>query len=262
MSENTSTTATPPPETATEFLEGVAATPPAQPAEVVTEAPSEAPDADQAQPAKPDKVERRIANLTRKMGEEARLRAAAEARAEAAERALNAGNPDTPPTPQKPVDIETRAEQLVAEREFNRRLSEIDSAGKKEIGAETWEAAKDTLTGLGATGNKAFLEALAEAENPAKLFAHFAEDTDELVALLAKSPAAMAAKIGRIDAQLSKPTVRPLSAAPAPAPKIRASGVVPEANPHNYPATMSMKEWSKMMDNFLPPQLGGKKKPS
>lgn len=259
MSETTSAPATEAPETAAEFLEGVAGTSPAQAAEVVTETPPETTETP-AEPPKPDKVERRIANLTRKMGEESRRAAAAEARAEAAERRLNTSEPDAAPAPQRPVDVETRAGQLVEEREFNRRLNEIDSAGKKEFGGDSWEAAKTTLTGLGATSNKAFLEALAEAENPSKLFAHFADDTDELLALLEKPAAAMAAKIGRLDAQMSKPVTRPLSAAPAPAPKIRASGVVPEANPHNYPANMSMKEWTKMMDAHLPPSLGGKKK--
>lgn len=261
MSETITETAAPQAETATEFLEGVAGTSPAQSAEVVTETPPETTETP-AEPPKPDKVERRIANLTRKMAEESRARAAAEARAEAAERRLDTNAPDATPAAHKPVDVETRAEQLVTEREFNRRLNDIDSAGKKEFGGDSWEAAKSTLTGLGATTNKAFLEALAESESPAKLFAHLADDTDELVALLAKPPAAMAAKIGRIDAQLSKPAPRPLSGAPPPPPKVKASGVVPEANPHNYPATMSMKEWSKMMDGFLPPHLGGKKKPA
>lgn len=225
-----------------------------EPPPAATEAPAE-PDPT----PKPDKVERRIANLTRKMADEARLREAAERRADAAEALVSAGRTEaTPATPA--TDIEARAAQIVAEREFNRRLTEIDASGKKEIGAEAWEQAKATLGSLGAVNNQAFLQALAEAENPAKIFAHFADDTDALMDLLKKSPAAMAAKMGRMDADMSKPVVRALSAAPTPPARVVPSGVVPEPSPYSYPPGMSMKEWSKMMDNVLPPSLGGKRK--
>lgn len=252
-----SETLTPTPETPTEFLEGVAATAPSQTADVVetVEAPTE-PD-----PApKPEKVERRFSNLTRKLADEGRARASAEARAEAAEALLRARDPDTDaPAPRQPTtDVEARASQLLAEREFNRRMTEIDSAGKA-LGADQWEQAKATLTGLGATNNTAFLQALAETEHPAKIFADLADDTDVLMDLLAKSPAAMAARLGKMDAKLSTPAARPLSNAPPPAPRVRAAGVVPEPDPHNYPVNMSMKEWNKMMDAHLPTYLGGKK---
>jgi hypothetical protein len=252
-------------ETITDPVAAPAETPAPEPEAAATPAPEAAtpePPAEPEAPAKPDKVERRIANLNRKVADEARAREAAERRANAAEALLQADKPDGTPTPRHEPDIETRAAQIVAEREFNRRLGEIDATGKTELGAETWEAAKATLTGLGATGNQAFLQALAEAENPAKLFAHYADDTDALMELLSKSPAAMAAKLGRMDAQLSRPIVRPLSAAPAPSPKLAPSAVVPEANPHAYPPGMSMREWNKMMDAYLPPSLGGKKRAS
>lgn len=209
---------------------------------------------------KPKRTDRHIANLTRSLADERRLREAAELDARSARELLNANNPDAPKPAERPADIEARAAQLVAEREFGKRISDIDTAGKKEIGADEWEQAKATLTALGATGNQAFLQALAETENPAKIFAAMADDTDALADLLAKSPAAMAAKLGRMDAQLSKPAVRPLSAAPAPPAKIVPSGVVKDPDPYNYPANMSMKEWSKMMDGVLPPSLGGKRK--
>lgn len=209
---------------------------------------------------KPKRTDRHVANLTRKVADESRLREAAERRAEAAEALLTATKPDAPKPRDQPADIEARAAQIVAEREFNKRLGDIDTAGKKDMGADEWEQAKATLTAFGATGNQAFLQALAETENPAKIFAAMADDTDALAELLGKSPAAMAAKLGRMDAQLSKPAVRPLSAAPAPPPKVVPSGVVRDPDPYNYPPGMSMKEWSKMMDPLLPPSLGGKRK--
>lgn len=250
------------PESPTEFLEGVAATAPSQTAEVVetTDAPAE-PEQEQPAPPKPDKIERRVANLTRKMADADRARQAAEARAEAAEALLRAKDPDANPEPtrQPANDVEARAAQIVAEREFNRRLGEIDAAGKKALGAEAWQATVDTMTSLGASQNKAFLEALAETDHPEKIFAELADDTDVLMELLGKSPSAMAARLGRMDAKLSAPAARPLSNAPPPAPKVKVAGVVPTPDPYNYPSNMSMKEWNAMMDAMLPPHLGGKK---
>lgn len=253
-----SETLTPTPETAAEFLEGVADTAPSQTAEVVETVDTPEPEAEPA--PKPDKIERRVANLTRKMADADRARAAAEARADAAEALLRSRDPETDtPAPRQPAtDVEARATQLLAEREFNRRMNEIDTAGKA-LGADQWEQAKATMDGLGAINNIAFLQALAETEHPAKIFADLADDTDVLMELLGKSPAAMAARLGKMDAKLSTPAARPLSNAPPPAPKVKAAGVVAEPDPHNYPANMSMKEWNRMMDAHLPTYLGGKK---
>lgn len=249
-------------ETITDPVIEPVATPAIEPTDPVTETPApETPTEPAAEPPpKPDKIERRIANLTRKMADEARAREAAERRAEAAEALVAAANPDKPGADKPATDVEARAAQIVAQRAFEQRLTAIDHAGKKEVGAEAWEQAKDTLTSLGATRNQAFLQALAETDNPAKIFAAMADDTDTLLELLGKTPAALAARLGRMDAEFSKPVARPLSAAPTPPTKLRSSGVVPEANPYNYPPGMSMKEWSKMMDNVLPPSLGGKRK--
>lgn len=254
-----SETLTAQPETPTEFLEGVANTAPSQTAEVVET--TETPDAEPEPAPKPDKIERRVANLTRKMADADRARAAAEARAEAAEALLRANDPDATPAParQSATDVEARAAQLLAEREFGKRMSEIDAAGKA-LGADQWEQAKATLTGLGATNNQAFLTALAETDNAARIFADLADDTDALMELLGKSPAAMAARLGKMDAKLSTPAARPISNAPPPAPRVKASGVAPEPTIYDYPQGMSMKEFNKMADQFLPPSLGGKKR--
>ncbi len=215
---------------------------------------------------KPKRTDRHIAHLTARAADEQRLREAAERRADAAEALLRAGrqgDDETPPPPRQdaPQDVEARAAQLVQEREFNRRLGEIDATGKKELGADQWEQAKATLTGLGAVNNQAFLQALAETDAPHKIFASLADDTDALMDLLKKSPAAMAAKLGHMDADLSRPAARPLSAAPTPATRVQGGGAtVKDFDPYNPPVGMSMKAWNREMDKHLPPHLGGTRK--
>lgn len=235
--------------------------------EVTEEAPETPEPADpEPDPApKPDKIERRIANLTRKLAEESRAREAAERRTQAAEELLRVNrHGEDDPAPQQPrqptQDVDARAEQLIQEREFNRRLSEIDESGKKDIGKDTWEQAKAVLTEYGAVNNQAFLQALAETDNAARIFANLADDPDTLESLLKRPPIAMAARIARMDADLSKPAAKPLSSAPTPATRVQASGVVKEFDPYNPPAGMSMKAWNAEMDKRLPPSLGGKRK--
>lgn len=258
-----SDTITEAPETPAEFLEGVAATAPSQAAEVVDGTETTTPPADTGTEEKPDKVKRRVANLTRKYVDADRAREAAEARAEAAEALLRANSPDNPKPRQQPAqDVEARAAELVAQRQFDARISAIDASGKKDMGADQWEQAKATMQGLGATRNQVFLQALAETDNPVKLFAQLADDTDELMDLLGRSPTAMAARIGKLDAKLSQPVARPLSAAPAPVPKVKTAGVAPEPDLYNYPKNMSMSEWNKIADQFLPVHLGGKRRPA
>lgn len=223
------------------------------------------PAADPDPKPKPKRTDRHIAHLTARTAAETARADEAERRAAAAEALLRAGKPEgTDPTPtpgrQPAGDLETRAAQLVAEREFIGRLGEIDASGKKDLGPDAWEAAKATMTSLGAAHNQAFLQALAETENPAKIYAALADDPDALMGLLTKPPAAMAARLGRMDADLSKPNTPKVSNAPKPAAKVEGTGTAPAYDLHNYPPNMPMSEYVKLIDAALPPHLGGRRK--
>lgn len=238
-----------------------AAEAPAETAEKPVEAPK----------PKADPVQRRIANMTAKLAHEAQERQRAEAAAQEAERRAAAyeamlrqmrGEDPAPAQQAAPVTddvIRARAAQLLQEQQFNNRLAEIDTRGRDEIGADAWEQAKQTMTALGAAGNKQFLEALAETEHPHQVFARLAEDTDDLMSLMKMSPTAMAARLGRMDAQITKQSVPLSSAPPPPSPRPRGNTTPPEPTPYTYSPNMSMKEWNAMMDKFLPPSLGGKR---
>lgn len=227
-----------------------------------TDAPAPTEPAAETPPEKPKQGDRRFAIMTAKLKAEESARHAAESRASAAEALLNVGKEDpdrlAPARREATQDVESAAARLIAQREHDARRQAVVTEGAKEF--PDWHEKAEILHGMGATSNAAFMEALVELPNATKIVAHLAEDADALVALLGKSPTAMAAAMGRLDAQVGRTAVKPLSNAPAPAPRVQASGVVPEANPHNYPDNMSMKEWSKMMDAHLPVHLGGKKK--
>lgn len=209
---------------------------------------------------KPTRADRHVANLTRKAADEARRAEAAERRADAAEALLAAGKTDEPAKlpPVPAADVQAEARRLNAQDRFNARLGEIDAAGKKELGADHWESAKATLTGLGAVNNTAFLQALAETEHPAQIFAAMADDTDALMDILSKPPAAMAARLGRLDASYAKPVAKPVSNAPKPAAKVDGGGTQPAAN--IYDKNLPDKEFYAEIDKMLPPHLGGKRK--
>lgn len=215
-----------------------------------------------AAPPKPDPVSKRIANLNRKAADSDRAREAAERRAEAAEALLAASkaeDPEKPLTP--PASRQAPApdrETLRAEIKFNDRLAEIDASGKRDLGADQWEMAKATMTEFDAVKNMPFLQALAETENSARIFAALADDTDALSELLRKSPAAMAAKLGRMDAEMSKPAPKPLSAAPKPGARVDAGGVLPVTD--IYDPKISIADLDKELDRLLPVHLGGKRR--
>ena len=237
--------------------------------EVQTEASSEQvaePVETQAEPEPPKqrRADRHVANLTARLSAKEAEVAAAERRAAAAEAMLQAaregngtGQPQQPQT--FPTDIEARADEIARQREFNKRLTDIDTAGRKEAGGETWEEAKSILTGLGATQNQAFLEALAETSNPTKIFAALADDSDEVVALLKKSPAAMAAHLGRLDAKMETTATPRVSSAPRPPAPLRTPAVQPDSDELFFDPKTSIKEWSKLYDERMPKSLGGRR---
>lgn len=252
--------ATPPPTPAGD----PAAQPTSDPA-ATTDTPTTDPAAE-APPAKPDPAARRIANLTRKMGDAERERAAAVARADAAEALLAAARtadpekaPATPPRPTvADADVEARAARLLAEREANQTREKVVAAGVKEFGEKDWNDRAAVLQEFGATTNTGFMEALLAAENPTAIVAALTDDTGVLEDLMRKTPAAIGTALGRMDAGFAKPAAKPISQAPKPAARVDPGGGTP--TPDIYDPKMSMADFQREMDKILPPHLGGKRK--
>jgi hypothetical protein len=125
-----------------------------------------------AEPApKPKQSDRRFAHLTAKLASEAAAREAAERRATAAEALLNAGK-DTP-APLQGETIEQAATRLIAQRDYDARLSSVVTEGRKEFGETEWLAKAEVLRQLGATVNGTFMQTLVEMPGSVKLVMHW-----------------------------------------------------------------------------------------
>ena len=82
-----------------------------------------------------------------------------------------------------------------------------------------------------------------------------ADDSDEVMALLRKSPAAMAAHLGRLDAKMETAATPRASNAPKPPAPLRTPAVEPELD--IYDPKLSMREWAALVDKQKPRWLNG-----
>lgn len=203
-------------------------------------------------PQKKSAGDRRFATLTAK-------NAAMRAELETAKRELAAAtalaNVGKEPTPNPQGDVEAAAQRIVAQREAQSRLNAVIDKGQKEF--SDWGPKTEVLASMGATDNAAFMEALLEMPNATKIVAHLSDDVDTLNSLLGKSPAAMAAAMGRLDAELGRAPVQPLSNAPRPTKPITTPAVVAEPDIHDE--KLSMAEWVKLRNKQAPRHLGGRR---
>jgi hypothetical protein len=216
------------------------------------------PTQDAAEPPKPKQGDRRFAHLTARAAADKARADDAERRLAAAEALLAAKTPDGDPAPRTtPTDaeIDRRAAERVAQREFDGRRQSLIQQGMKELGPDAWTEKTDILGSLGATENPAFMQALVELPGAHKLVAKLADDADGLMALLAKSPVAMAAEMGRMAAEIDRTPARPLSNAPRPAAPINTPAVVPEPDVHDE--KLSMAEYVALRRKTAPRHLGG-----
>ena len=252
MSETLSATETPvaAPVEAAQPVETVAAPVEQAAPEPEPEAPKE------PEPPRKPQGDRRFAIMTAKLKAEEAARLAAERELHALRELANVDKADPLEAPKReaPQNIEEAARKLVQQREFDARRQSVIAEGAKEF--PDWQERAEIVHGLGATSNPAFMEALVELPNAAKIIAHLSEDADALVALLNKSPTAMAAAMGRLDAEMSRPVTRKLSAAPAPIKPVTTPSVAPE--PTISDDNLSMKEWIALRNKQAPRHLGGR----
>lgn len=222
------------------------------------EAPQEAPEqqAEEAPPEENASIKKRFATMTRKLSEKQNELERLRQQYENAQALLQKGE-EAPRGTQSEVDIDRAVNERLAQREFDSRRQALISEGAKEYGREGWAEKTEVLHGLGATQNAAFMQALVELPNASKLVAHLADDTDELLTLLNKTPVQMAAAMGRMAAAMpadtsSRTSEKPLSSAPRPVKQVTAPAVVKEPTAYDE---MSMADYVKLRAKTAPRHL-------
>lgn len=191
--------------------------------------PAETPTTDKPEGEKPEgekkvsAIDRRIAQLTARLANEAaeRQRGARELEALRAMLAAKEGGEKAPEPPAQPEDrqaaIRAEAERIVAQQRMQEATNSWLKAGYSDFGKEEFDAKSGVLAQLGATEKQGFLEALVGLENGHKVVPMLADDQDEAMRILELPPLRMAAELGKLAAKASIPAPKPsVSKAPPP----------------------------------------------
>jgi hypothetical protein len=206
-----------------------------------------------------DAMNRRNADLAREL---AALKAQ---QAELASgRTLETATPTEAPTAPATLDqqaIEAAAEKKLAERTFNEHRAALIQNGVKELGPEAWNQKTDMLAKMGALDVPAFMDALLEVPEAHRLVAALADDPDRLMGLMGKRPAAMAAEMGRMAAEMTAPKTARLSSAPAPVQPLNTRGGAKEPDIYDT-KNMSTREWIEHRNRTASAKLGGPRRRS
>ena len=143
-----------------------------------------------------------------------------------------------------PVDVETRAAQLAAEREFNKTCDEIYAKGKEEF--KDFDSKISNFQKLGGLP-PALIEASIEAGPSHKILHYLGENMDEAARVLALPPLKMAVAVSKLGDKLSKaPAVSQLD---EPIKPISGRSTAPAggANPEDMP----LDQWMAWRDKQI-----------
>ena len=182
---------------------------------------------------------RRFASLTREKHEAQRERDLLKAEVEIYRQSSGQVQPLQPQNAQG--DVETRAQQLVAEREFNDACNDV-----YDKGMTAYPDFQDAINTYGMLGGlkRELIEASLATDNPAKVLYELAKDPDQAEKIMAMTPAKMGVAIAKLERAPAK--VASVSKAPAPIKPIEGSTKA-EADP----SKMSMTEWVKWREKQI-----------
>lgn len=170
------------------------------------------------EPKKTPWWDKRIAVLTAKNASAEQMLADANARLARYENTAPQQQPDGTMT-QADFEraVESRAAQKAAEHVRSTRLALLIETGNKEFTAPEFTAKSNTLAGLGATENPAFMSELTESDHGHKIVAYLGDHPDEAARILALPPGKMIREMARLDIKVaSAPAPKPVSRAAAP----------------------------------------------
>ncbi len=171
--------------------------------------------------------DKRIAVLTAKKASTEQLLAEANARLAALE--------GRTPEPQQPNGemteaefnrrVEERAAQKAAQNAHATRLQLMIETGNKEFTPAEFTAKSNTLAGLGATENAAFMAELTDSENGHKIVAYLGDHPEEAERMLALPANRIAREMAKMDMKVGQaPAAKPVSRAPAPVNPVNGGG--------------------------------------
>lgn len=192
---------------------------PAKPvAAVVEEAPAVGETEEETKPAPKkavDPLQKRIDELTRKRHEAERERDEL--------RAKLASKTPAEEAQSETVDLEILAErkaaEILAQREYTKRVNDWATAGNKEFGKEEFTEKSNALAGLGAVERPEFMQIITDPDlisDGHRVVAALADDPEEAMRILSLSPLKMSAALVKYAEKVGKPKEKPVSKAPDP----------------------------------------------
>src|SRR6185437_3703291 len=171
--------------------------------------------------------DKRIAVLTAKNASAEQMLAEANARLAALE-----GRREEPAQPNGEMTeaefnrrVEERAAQKAAQHAHATRLQLMIETGNKEFTPAEFTAKSNTLAGMGATENAAFMAELTDSENGHKIVAYLGDHPEEAERMLALPPNRIAREMTKLDMKVGQaPAAKPVSRAPAPVNPVNGGG--------------------------------------
>lgn len=136
-----------------------------------------------------------------------------------------------------------RAEQISRQRSFDKACNDVAAAGKDEYA--DFDQSLRTFQMLGGIPTP-LLEVITEMPNAHKVLYNLGKDPDLAERVVKMSPTKQALELARLEQNLSKPTPKQVSAAPAPVKPIDATSRASENM-----ETMSMEDFIKAREKHL-----------
>lgn len=155
--------------------------------------------------------------------------------------------------------VAVELQQKLTEERVGSSRNRIIENGVRDYGREEWNEKTELLTTMGALNRPEFMDSLVDLDNAHQVIVALADDPDRLQSLLAQRPAAMAAGIGRIAAELALNTTKPKEISRVPPPVRPVVGTREPPPPDEAKlAREDPKAYIRLRERIAPRHLGGR----